>query len=243
MIQKLALKSYSVAVSNAPEEPAYRQSRANCFRKLKQYQKAVDDLLVAIKGDSQNPELFNDLGLALHDAGNYTEAYDQFAVASKLDPENSVYWYNRGEAAQMHGDNERAVADLTKTLSLDDDPDAYAVRGRAYDALGQTRQAVSDYKRAVKLAPDVYHKYESKYLMIENKTSEPLKVFVQYYAVVQTGSTVGTHRETKCQYSNLPRVSQPTCSPESAASMASDSTSGLRASTPAHPTMSIKRRT
>ena len=184
---ELALKSYTVAVDNAPDVVPFRQSRAKCYRQVQQHQNAINDLLAAINQDPENPELFNDLGLTLYEIEKYSEAYAQFKAASAFAPDNSLYWYNRGESAQKFGDHGQAVKDLTQAISLLDDPDAYAVRGKAYDDLGETQKAINDYDQAAKLAPDAYHKHESKFLAISNQTKEPLKVFVQYYAIGRDG--------------------------------------------------------
>src|SRR5258708_13237885 len=62
--------------------------------------------------------------------------------------------YTRAQLEFAMGDYERAIADLTETLKINDnDPEAYYHRGRAKFPQRNYLSAIDDYTQAIKLNP------------------------------------------------------------------------------------------
>ena len=58
--------------------------------------KAIDFLLIALKEDEGNPEIFRNLGLAWYNLGNYEKAQNFWQKALDLDPHNHITWWSLG---------------------------------------------------------------------------------------------------------------------------------------------------
>jgi len=58
--------------------------------------KAIDSLLVALKEDEDNPEIYRNLGLASYNLGNYEDAQNFWKKALELDPNNHLTWWSLG---------------------------------------------------------------------------------------------------------------------------------------------------
>ena len=66
--------------------------------------KAIDCLLIALKEDKGNPEVFRNLGLAWYNLGNYEKAQHFWEKALELDPQNHITWWSLGNLleSQQH---------------------------------------------------------------------------------------------------------------------------------------------
>ncbi|SEG93832.1 Tfp pilus assembly protein PilF [Nonomuraea solani] len=84
----------------------------------------------------------------------YPEARMAFDRALELDPDLVAAWAGRAELAFERGDQEAAVADLTRALKLEETAELLFNRSLAYREAGLTRQARQDLLRAAELAPD-----------------------------------------------------------------------------------------
>ncbi|MCA9149973.1 MAG: tetratricopeptide repeat protein [Planctomycetales bacterium] len=85
------------------------------------------------------------------------EAMADYDKAIQEDPKNADAWYARGFAQLSHGDAMlKAVEDLTMAIDLKPDyAQAYLMRGRAYEALGDMVQAKADRAKALELQPGI----------------------------------------------------------------------------------------
>lgn len=83
----------------------------------------------------------------------YPEARIAFDQALELGPDLVPAWAGRAELAFERGDNEAALADLTRALKLEETPELLFNRSLVYRAAGLDRQAREDLLRAAVLAP------------------------------------------------------------------------------------------
>ncbi|ODS02552.1 hypothetical protein AUC71_01615 [Methyloceanibacter marginalis] len=65
-----------------------------------------------------------------------------------------VCYFARGETRYKEGEYEEAVKDLTKGLELSPAPQGYEMRARAFEHLSMSNKALSDYKAALRMAPN-----------------------------------------------------------------------------------------
>lgn len=176
-----ALKMYSLAIKNDPKVPEYFIEQAKCLAALDRYEDAGRSLRTAIEIDETDDEIQNRVGIVAYGLGAYSLAYGYFHKASELDSENSYYWYNRGQSSFKMRDFDLAHQELNRAIRLMEDHDFYSLRGNVNSIQGRDRDAVHDFERAQEIAPDHFRKYNSKYIRISNATSEPLRVYLQYY--------------------------------------------------------------
>jgi tetratricopeptide (TPR) repeat protein len=161
-------------------------------------------------------------GIKCRDAEDYDRAITEFSDAVKLDPDNAAAYHNRGYiyvnriTKQMHeagkldpndandepvirlGILENAIRDFNTALRLDPkNPDAYVGRAAAYNAKGNPRMAVKDYKAALKLGLEPNTAREIRQLLMTiGSTQEQY----EYYAVAVRNGAVLTHPQ---EYINI----------------------------------------
>lgn len=83
---------------------------------------------------------------------NFDSAVIFYSVAIKLDPENSIIYYNRAFAKYNQGDKSGGISDLTKSIDLDSLNDmSYYIRSVIYQYLGDSINAQKDLNKAVTL--------------------------------------------------------------------------------------------
>jgi tetratricopeptide (TPR) repeat protein len=87
--------------------------------------------------------------------GALDAAEQSFSEALQLEPTLADAWANRATVWWRRGDLEAAARDLTRALELRVDPSILTNRGCVWEALQRWEEAVTDYSRALALAPDL----------------------------------------------------------------------------------------
>ncbi|TMW56392.1 hypothetical protein Poli38472_006402 [Pythium oligandrum] len=108
------------------------QQRGNCYRRLGQITKCIDDLQRAIQLDSRNSTAFSGLAQAFMDSGAYDQAIENFSNAIQLNNSQASYFTLRGLCYYRKGAQYARVclSDLNQSIKLDGkDPTAYFYRG------------------------------------------------------------------------------------------------------------------
>uniref|UniRef100_K3WGC9 Uncharacterized protein n=1 Tax=Globisporangium ultimum (strain ATCC 200006 / CBS 805.95 / DAOM BR144) TaxID=431595 RepID=K3WGC9_GLOUD len=108
------------------------QSRGNCYRRLGNLAKCIDDLENAIKIDSRNSTGFNYLAQAYYERGDYDRAIEQCTHAIEFNNVNASYYSHRGLCYYRKGEDfaRNCLADFNHSIKLDGkDPQAYFYRG------------------------------------------------------------------------------------------------------------------
>lgn len=177
-----ALVLYEGAIELNPTVSDYWVERGKCLAEVFRYEDATQSLLKAIELDEENPDVYNDVGIVLFELGDYETARSQFQVAARMQPSEPMYSFNAGNSALHMHEAQNALADLNRAIKLDATADAYALRGQAYSLLGKSQQAQRDFDEAERLAPGNFHRFNSKYIDIVNRTGETLDVYVRYFA-------------------------------------------------------------
>ncbi len=90
-------------------------------------------------------------------AGDYEGSIDAYSKSIELDPSHAVTYQNRGVSYSRLGDQQRALADFKKVLSMNDQKvplrDTYREMGVAYYRMGSIDDAVASWKKGLKKAP------------------------------------------------------------------------------------------
>jgi tetratricopeptide (TPR) repeat protein len=85
--------------------------------------------------------------------GHYPEAVRLFTKAVDIYPQLSVAYLERGNALNILGEAEGAIADYDKAIEMGNLAAAYTARGRIYLKRGDTQKAESDFTRSVGVEP------------------------------------------------------------------------------------------
>jgi tetratricopeptide (TPR) repeat protein len=117
---------------------------------------AVVHLRVAVTDRPDVPAYQVRLGIALQEAGHYTEADGPLRKAAELEPDNSTVHLRLGFGAQEAQQLEQALAHFADVLRLDPTSVvAHVNRGAVLCELGQFGEGLAALQRAIDLAPSV----------------------------------------------------------------------------------------
>jgi len=107
--------------------------------------------ILALGGCSQNATIDpQDAGVQLSSEGRWEEAITKFDEAIRLNPKDSLAYYNRANAHRNLGDYYLAIQDYDQVLDLNPrDALAYNSRAEAYYNLGEYDLAIQDYDETV----------------------------------------------------------------------------------------------
>jgi len=125
------------------------------YSRLKQFDRALNDLDKAIQIDSHYDLAFYNRGIVFALQGNFEAAIKDFTEALAIDPQYALALCNRGTAYSDIGKLELAQLDLEKALRLDPAlADAYNSRGALYFKKGDYDKAVRDFQDAIRINPN-----------------------------------------------------------------------------------------
>ena len=94
------------------------------------------------------------LGRDSIDKGEYDNAISHFTTAIRLNPNNALYYANRGAAYFSKGDYDGAILNFDKAIELNPDyANAYLGRGGSYTLKGDYDMAIADIERVFELEP------------------------------------------------------------------------------------------
>ncbi|MFO0966829.1 MAG: tetratricopeptide repeat protein [Gemmataceae bacterium] len=130
------------------------QARAECWRKAKEFDKAIADLTEAIKLRPADSMLFRSRGFVWGSLKNVDKSIDDYTEAIRLDPQDGLSLNARGFAWEDKKDFEKALADFEKALKLNPSSHlALSGRGRVLANLKRTEEAIADYTAYLRLRP------------------------------------------------------------------------------------------
>ncbi|WP_083958220.1 tetratricopeptide repeat protein [Herbidospora mongoliensis] len=135
-------------------------NRAGILEMLDDHEAARGDVRAGLALDPRNPHLHAVLGQLETAQGDHPAAMAAFDVALAGAPDLASIWANRGILRYETGDPVGAIADLTRSLELDENAAVYFNRAVAHRALGEEEAAQEDLRRAHDLDPadpDIRH--------------------------------------------------------------------------------------
>ena len=105
-------------------------------------------------GNTAQAEDYYSRAYVLFDKQQFRQAIDLLDKAIAIDPDNALYWSERGLNHYELGQLNNALSDLNKSLSIrPNDAEALATRGWTYMELVVTDRAYADFKKAEAIAP------------------------------------------------------------------------------------------
>jgi tetratricopeptide (TPR) repeat protein len=129
-------------------------SRASCYERAGQIQRAIDDYGHAIALDQKNERAYLSRAMIYWNARQFPQAIDNFNRVISLNPQSDMAYGARGAIYLQQKLPEKAIDDLTKSISLDPSVGlVYVNRAAAYAALGKDEKVVADCSKAIELEP------------------------------------------------------------------------------------------
>jgi predicted O-linked N-acetylglucosamine transferase (SPINDLY family) len=96
-----AQRMYRAILQHDPTEPNALHLMGILAGEAGHFEAAVDLMQRALKRDSENAQLHNNLGEALRNLDRYHEAFESYQRALKLDPKFAQAFFNAGDAAKV----------------------------------------------------------------------------------------------------------------------------------------------
>jgi tetratricopeptide (TPR) repeat protein len=187
--QSGALNDYNKALSINPENFIALENRASVKLSLSDGRGALDDFNRASKINNNSDRLIVSIGRcgANGAVGNFKEALQDCNKAIKLHAERDLepsklasIYNNLGTAKFKSGDKQGALADLSKSISLNSsDPAAYINRGSLKYALNDKVGALADFNQALSLKSTNVNIYLG--IAIIKEESGELQEAISYY--------------------------------------------------------------
>ncbi len=146
---------WSQAVRRFPGEASYWTNLAYAYFEKGEYARAEEAIREARRLAPGDPEAAYVAGLVLYRRGDYPRAEEVFARLAAEFPRNPLPVYQLAATYVAEGRHREAVERLTWIIAELDPTlaDAYALRGRAYAALGEKERAKEDFRRALRMDP------------------------------------------------------------------------------------------
>lgn len=95
LVQKDAIRDFSMAIDQGKFSYRALFNRANCHRNLKNHKKAIRDLKKAIEIDNASAAAYNALALTYCEIGEYDSALQYINKAIGSSAKNPIYLNNR----------------------------------------------------------------------------------------------------------------------------------------------------
>ena len=110
---------------------------------LGRFDEAIKEGKRAVELDPLSLIINADLGSSMMVGRRYDDAIAQLRRTLALDENFAYAHWNLGEALYLKGDLPAAIAEYEKAAALDDDPEIFALLGRAYAETGQREKALA----------------------------------------------------------------------------------------------------
>ncbi len=125
---------------------------------------AVADFSCAIELSPEDPDLYNERGIAYEELGQQTEALADYTAALEIDPDYPYAYNNRGNILYLRGDYERAIEDYTTSIEKGGESRhiPYYNRGNAYQETGRYDLAVADLSQSIEIEGDYSYSFLSR---------------------------------------------------------------------------------
>jgi len=115
--------------------------------------------------DPEDPNAYNNRGIASAKEGRYEEALAHFTRAFRRNPVFADAYFNRGLVDLAIGQLGQAVSDFSSAIKIKPEIiEGYAKRGAVYFAMSRYSEAISDFTKIIEMAPTSAEAYFSRSL-------------------------------------------------------------------------------
>ncbi len=132
------------------------QKQSRDFIRKQKYSEAAELLQNVLAADPGNEDAWELLGMARFFAKQLEPARVAFEQLTKLNSGHALGWVNLGAVLNRQGDYKKAIESLRRAIQKDRKcAEAYYNMGIAQRCLNMNTMAISAYKEAIKLKPDL----------------------------------------------------------------------------------------
>ena len=143
-----AEKYLNKAIAANPYNLEAYKNRGSLYYNLGEYDKALSDFDYVLEYEKHNSSVLSARGATLASLGRYNEAYDSLSESLKLNPSNVAALNSLGGLLYLTKDFEKAKQIYSISLEYNTTPEAYLMRAKCYEQLGQKEEAEYDYSLA-----------------------------------------------------------------------------------------------
>jgi tetratricopeptide (TPR) repeat protein len=136
-----------------PGNTALLESMTATFIALERWPEAAGLLRELIRTNPNEAAYYMDLGKILLTSGEFTDAVAAFGQARALGADEALALALTGKAHLAAGQWEQAMVEFDQSIALQPNADAYGGRATIHYLEGDAAAAVSEFRRAVELAP------------------------------------------------------------------------------------------
>ncbi|MGI6161954.1 MAG: tetratricopeptide repeat protein [Christensenellales bacterium] len=119
-----------------------------------EYEQSIKQYNTYMAKFRSNPHAYNSRGESRLALGLVNDAISDFTLAIRFDNSNAEYYLNRAEGYIKVKKQRRAGRDLNTAIRLGGGLRAFIDRGRFLADRGRSKDAIEDYEKALKLAPE-----------------------------------------------------------------------------------------
>jgi tetratricopeptide (TPR) repeat protein len=155
-----AISDYTNAININPNNIEYYKGIAEAYVGERCFDKAIEYYTKAIEIDKTNTDLYFDRAIIYETffEENIEKAFSDYEMIIKIDPNEAVGYFGRGNLHYKNKKYEEAIKDFNNGLRINPDyAVAYERRGNCYYFIGEYEKALVDYKKAI--GYDTYKKY------------------------------------------------------------------------------------
>jgi tetratricopeptide (TPR) repeat protein len=142
------------ALRNQPRNGEYHSEYARVLERLDLKDQAGAEHVSAAHWAPRSGRVHYEYAMFLFRDDKLDQAIPEFEAALKYNPNHPEAHYHLGRALYVKGDYEGAKAHYLQTARLDPKAPVHSGLGAAYFRLGQTSEAIAQFKEALRLNPD-----------------------------------------------------------------------------------------
>jgi Flp pilus assembly protein TadD len=142
------------ALRSDPRRSKYHSQYGYVLELLGEKDKASTEYATAFRLAPRSGKVHYDYAMILFREGKLDRAIPEFQAALKRNPDHPEAHYHLGRALYVKGDLEGAKVHYLETARLDPKAPVHSALGAVYFRLGQTPEAIAQFKEALRLNPD-----------------------------------------------------------------------------------------
>jgi tetratricopeptide (TPR) repeat protein len=142
------------ALRSQPRNGEYHSEYGRVLERLDLKDQAEAEHVSAARWAPRSGRVHYEYAMFLFRDGKLDQAIPEFEAALKYNPNHPEAHYHLGRALYVKGDYEGAKAHYLQTARLDPKAPVHSGLGAAYFRLGQTSEAITQFKEALRLNPD-----------------------------------------------------------------------------------------
>jgi Flp pilus assembly protein TadD len=142
------------ALRSQPRNGEYHSQYGCVLEQLGLKEQAGAEHVIATRRAPRSGRVHYEYAMFLFQDGKLDQAIPEFEAALKYNPNHPEAHYHLGRALYQKGDFEGAKVHYMETARLDPKAPVHGGLGAAYFRLGQTSEAIAQFKEALRLNPD-----------------------------------------------------------------------------------------